>query len=65
MSPIPGVWNYMESLVREWAQTYGTIYVIAGSVLDSDNDGRGTAMRLPGVGSNIMIVMNLACHTCI
>ena len=34
-----GVWQIFESLVRIWAEDYGTLFVITGSVFDHDEDG--------------------------
>lgn len=35
-----GVWQILEVLVRHWAQEYKTVYVITGSIMDRDGDGK-------------------------
>ena len=35
-----GVWQIFETLVRHWAQDRKTVYVITGSILDQNGDGR-------------------------
>jgi endonuclease G len=45
-----GVWQILEVLVRHWAAKSKTLYVITGSILDRDHDGRrdddGQAKRM-------------------
>ena len=36
---LPGLWSKAETLFRQWAVTYGPVYVISGSIFDSDGDG--------------------------
>lgn len=36
----PGPWFQLEKLTREYSKIYGTLYVIAGSIFDDDNDGK-------------------------
>ena len=34
-----GLWYQAESVFRDWAIKYGSVYVISGSIFDADNDG--------------------------
>lgn len=34
-----GVWQILEEIVRRWAEEYGTLYVISGSIFDWDGNG--------------------------
>ena len=35
-----GTWLQLEDLTRRYAEKYGTIYVISGTIFDEDNNGR-------------------------
>ncbi|XP_065059538.1 venom phosphodiesterase CdcPDE-like isoform X2 [Rhopilema esculentum] len=35
----PGLWYQAESVFRDWAMKYDSVYVISGSIFDADNDG--------------------------
>ena len=34
-----GVWLSLEGLIRQWAYTYQSIYIISGAIFDADDDG--------------------------
>ena len=34
-----GVWLSLEGLIRQWANTYQSIYIISGAIFDDDDDG--------------------------
>jgi endonuclease G len=34
-----GVWLSLEGLMRQWAYTYQSIYIISGAIFDADDDG--------------------------
>jgi len=38
-----GVWQMLENIVRLWAKADGTVYVITGSILDRNGDGKRDA----------------------
>lgn len=46
-----GIWAQLEERVREWARTYGAVYVVTGALFDHDRDGRrdpdSTVQRIP------------------
>jgi DNA/RNA endonuclease G (NUC1) len=35
-----GIWLSAENLIREWAYSYGDIYVLTGTIFDADHDGQ-------------------------
>ena len=35
-----GPWKSLNDLTRFWAVSYGTVYVLAGTVFDANGDGR-------------------------
>lgn len=35
-----GVWKHLETRAREWAEDLGPVWIISGSVLDQNDDGR-------------------------
>jgi endonuclease G len=34
------IWQWFEGLVRDWAQKFGSVYVITGAIFDRDGDGK-------------------------
>lgn len=42
-----GIWKYTEELTRFWAQQYGQIYVITGTIIDSNSPVMGNNVRVP------------------
>ena len=35
-----GIWQILEEQTRRWAKTFGTVYVLNGSIFDRDGDGK-------------------------
>lgn len=42
-----GIWKYTEEMTRYWAQVYGQLYVITGTVFDATSPVMGNGVRVP------------------
>lgn len=43
-----GIWKYLETYVRTWADVYGEVFVITGTVLDKPTKQIGDGVTVPG-----------------
>lgn len=50
-----GIWKYTEELTRYWAQKYGQIYVITGTIFDGTSPKVGNNMYVPTYVYKIVI----------
>jgi endonuclease G len=42
-----GIWKYTEEMTRYWAQKYGQVYVITGTIFDGTSPTIGNGVRVP------------------
>lgn len=42
-----GIWKYTEEMTRYWAQKYGLLYIITGTVYDANSPVMGNNVRVP------------------
>lgn len=50
-----GIWKYTEEMTRYWAQKYGQVYVITGTVFDANSPVFGNNVRVPTYVYKIVI----------
>ena len=50
-----GIWKYLEENTRFWAQTYGEIYIITGTIVDNNSVTMGNGVKVPSFVYKIVI----------
>jgi endonuclease G len=50
-----GIWKYLEENTRFWAQTYGEIYIITGTIFDGNSQTIGNGVKVPSFVYKIII----------
>jgi endonuclease G len=53
-----GIWKYLEENTRYWAQTYGEVYIITGTIFDANYKTIGNSVKVPSFVYKIVIDPN-------
>lgn len=51
-----GIWKYAETYTRSWADAFGEIYVVTGTILDNNSKEIGAGVRVPSFMYKIVYV---------
>jgi endonuclease G len=51
-----GIWKYAETYTRSWADAFGVIYVITGTIVDNNSKEIGTGVKVPSFIYKIVYV---------